>query len=183
MTDNQQMDPVSDDEFEAMVANAPARKAALDFATAHWVERDMRATWRLTHPTLRRCWTQAWLMPNLDTARGEEYDPDEIVEAFAEDEVDHPLWEPFARAAERRATLPASQATWGVNANPVVVAPDVLLVRYLPVPDSGVIQPGELYASVPLVVQYEEGAGWRLLNFVSEQIPEPGWPPRLGGEG
>lgn len=29
-------------------------------------------------------------------------------------------------------------------------------------------------------MQYDEGVGWRLLNFTSEQIPQPGWPPSMG---
>lgn len=175
------MDPEHEDDDAVYAAQAPVMRAAWAFAGAYWVDHDMRATWRATHPTLRRCWAQAWLMPLLDQARAEGFEPDEVVEAFAADEVDHPLWRPFARTtAKGAAGENVSRETWGVKVNPDFVAPEVMLVRLLPIPDSGVIQPDELYASVPLLMQYDEGPGWRTLNFVSEQIPEPSWPPNLG---
>ncbi|WP_367324805.1 hypothetical protein [Streptomyces sp. HUAS ZL42] len=175
------MDPEQEDEAEVLAAQAPVMQAAWAFAGAFWVDHDMRAAWRATHPTLRRCWAQAWLMPLLGQARADGYDPDEVVEAFAADEVEHDLWRPFARTqAQQGATLPVDRETWGVKVNPDFIAPDVMLVRLLPIPPGGVIQPGEQYVSVPLLMQYDEGPGWRLLNFVSEQIPVPGWPPQLG---
>ncbi|MEU2712950.1 hypothetical protein [Streptomyces sp. NPDC007205] len=61
-----------------------------------------------------------------------------------------------------------------------VVIEAVMLVRLLPKPASGQIEVDEHYVSVPLLMQYSEGPGWRVLNFVSEQIPVPGW-PRSGG--
>jgi hypothetical protein len=172
------MDP--EDENEVYAAQAAVMKAAWAFAGAYWVDRDMRATWRATHPTMRRCWAQTWLMPMLDQARAEGYDPDETVEAFAADEVDHDLWRPFARTTVKHATLPVNRETWGVKVNPDFVAPGVMLVRMLPIPQDGVVQADEAYISVPLLMEYEDGPGWRLLNFVSEQIPVPGWPPQLG---
>ncbi|WP_405585323.1 hypothetical protein [Streptomyces sp. NBC_01092] len=176
------MDPESED-IAVYAAQAPLAKAAWAFVGAYWVDYDMRAAWLATHPTLRRCWVQAWLMPHLDDARAEGYDLDELAEAFADDEVEHPLWEPFARTQiEQGATLPVDRETWGTKVNPDFIAPGVMLVRLLPVPDSGVIQPGERYMSVPLLMQHDEGPGWRLLNFVSDQVPVPGWPPQLGAD-
>ncbi|MFF4839260.1 hypothetical protein ACFY2G_04255 [Streptomyces collinus] len=174
------MDP-EEIETKALVAQKPIMEAAWAFASAFWVDQDMRATWRATHPTLRRCWAQTWLMPLRDQARSDGLDPDEVVEAFTADEVDHPLWQPFARTQARQAsTLPVDPETWGVKVNPDLIAPDVALVRLLPIPASGVVEVGEQYVAVPLLVQYDEAAGWRMLNFVSEQVPVPGWPPQLG---
>jgi hypothetical protein len=170
-------------EAEALAAQKPVMQAAWAFAGAYWVDQDMRAAWRATHPTMRRCWAQAWLMPMLDEARRDGYDRDEVAEAFTADEVDHPLWRPFARTtAKHAATLPVDRDTWGVKVNPDFTAPGVMLVRLLPIPKGGAILPGEEYVAVPLLMQYDEGPGWRLLNFVSEQIPEPGWPPQLGAQ-
>ena len=164
-----------------IAAQAPVMQAAWEFAGAYWVDHNMRAAWRATHLTLRRCWTQAWLMPLIEQVRAEGLDPGEVVEAFAEGEVEHALWEPFARTQTRQAqTLPVDRETWGTKVNPDFIAPGVMLVRLLPVPPDGVIQPGEAYLSVPLLLQHDEGSGWRLLNFVSEEIPVPGWPPQLG---
>ncbi len=178
MTDNRPMN-LDPEDAAIYAAQAPVINAAWAFAEAFWVDRDMRATWKAAHPTLRHCWTQTWLMPMRAQARAEGFGPDEVVEAFAVDEVDHPLWEPFARTTLRGATLPVTRETWGMKVNPDYVAPDVVLVRLLPVPASGQIEVDETYASVPLLMQHDEGDGWRLLNFVSEQIPVPGWPPQM----
>lgn len=167
------------DDDEVYAAQAAVMQGAWAFAGAFWVDHDMRATWKVTHPTMRRCWAQTWLLPMLDHARAEGYDPDEVIEAFTADRVEHELWRPFARTTIKGATLPVQRDTWGMKVNPDFVAPDVMLVRLLPIPEGGSIRPDEQYVSVPLLMQYDDGPGWRLLNMVSEQIPEPGWPPRL----
>ncbi|MGW4975426.1 hypothetical protein [Streptomyces mirabilis] len=179
MADNQPMEP-DDEDIAAYAAQHAITDAAWKFAEAYWTDGDLRAAWIASHPTLRRCWAQTWLMPMREQARAEGLEPDEVVEAFTADEVDHPLWEPFARTTIRGADLPVNRDTWGIKLNPDFVAPDVALLRLLPTPSDGVIHPGEHYVSVPLLMQYEDGPGWRLLNLVSEWIPEPGWPPNMG---
>lgn len=176
------MEP-DDEDIAAYAAQHAIISAAWKFVEPYWVDHDVRAAWVATHPTLRLCWAQQWLTPMRAQARADGLNPDAVVEAFTADEVDHPLWEPFERAALKGATLPVTPETWGIKANPEYLAPDVALLRLLPTPTDGVIRPGEQYMSVPLVMQYEDGPGWRLLNFASEQIPEPGWPPRLGADG
>lgn len=180
MTENQPMEPDNED-IAVYTAQAAIADAAWAFADAYWADGDIRSAWAAAHPTLRRCWAQTWLMPLRAQARADGLDPDEVVEAFTADEVDHPLWEPFARKASKGATLPVNRDTWGIGVNPDFLAPDMALVRLLPAPSDGVIHPGEEYVSVPLLMQYEDGPGWRLLNFVSEQVPVPGWPPQMGG--
>lgn len=180
MTDNRPMEP-DDEDIALYAAQHAITGAAWEFAGAYWADGDMRAAWAATHPTLRRCWAQTWLTPLRAQARADGLDPDEVVEAFTADEVDHPLWEPFARTASRGADLPVTRETWGIKVNPDFLAPDLALLRLLPTPSDGVIHPGEQYVAVPLLMRYEDGPGWRLLNFVSEQVPVPGWPPQLGG--
>lgn len=183
MTHNAPMEPENED-LAAYIAQGPVSQAAWRFAETFWVEHDVRATWKAAHPTLRRCWAQTWLMPLRDEVRAEGYDLDEVVEVFTDDEVEHDLWEPFARGLAVTAnSLPVSRETWGTKVNPDYVAPDVMLVRLLPIPSDGVIRPGESYMSVPLLMQFEEDPGWRVLNFVSEEIPVPGWPPQMGAGG
>ncbi|MDX3763608.1 hypothetical protein [Streptomyces sp. AK02-04a] len=134
---------------------------------AYWIERDMRSAWRVTHPTLRRCWTQSWLMPLLDQGYAAMYDPDVVLEAFAEDEVDHVLWREFARRQIKRSIpLAGDQESWGIEANPDLMAPDLMRVRLLSIPAGGAFRSGEMDASVPLLMQYDVGPGWRLLNFL-----------------
>lgn len=172
------MEP-DDEDIELYAAQAPIVNAAWKFIGAYWIDGDMRAVWAATHPTLRRCWAQAWLTPMRQMARADGLDPDEVVEAFAADEVDHPLWEPFQRATIQGANLPVTREAWGIKVNPEYPAPNLALLRLLPTPADGAIRPDEHYMSVPLLMQFDEGAGWRLLNFVSEQVPVPGWPPRM----
>lgn len=167
--------------YAIYVTQVPVMNAAWAFAKTYWIDQDMRATWRLTHPTLRRCWSQAWLMPLLEQGRVGGYDPDAVAEAFAEDEVDHELWTCFVRTqVMHTASLAIDQDSWGLKANPEFVAPDVMLVRLLSIPDAGAVGLDATVTSVPLLMQYDVEPGWRLLNFGSDQIPVPGWPPHLG---
>lgn len=71
----------------------------------------MRATWRATHPTLRHYWTQAWLAPRLPHTRLRGHNPDDVVEAFSQDNVDHELWHPFAHTRIKNAALPITPDT------------------------------------------------------------------------
>lgn len=154
---------------------------ALAFADLYWGRRDIEAAWLLTDPLLRRCWGQAWLLPMRDKARSEGFDPDDVIEAFTADEPQHELWAHFVRAQSRvRPDEPRIDVrAWGVKVNPDPVGLDLELVRYLPTPASGVIQPEELYVAMPLLMRYTEGAGWRMLNFSGEVVPTPGWPPTM----
>ncbi|MER7716818.1 hypothetical protein ABTX99_07670 [Streptomyces flaveolus] len=158
---------------------APVALAAWSFAEAYWVDKNMELAWVSVDPLLRRCWTQAWLQPLRARAISDGFDPDEVVEAFADAAPQHPLWHPFARRQVEQATLPVTREGWGVKVHPEIVAPDVELVRLMPVPEGGELQPNETYASVPLLMRYDAAAGWRVLNFVSDAVPTPGWPPTM----
>ncbi|WP_129312382.1 hypothetical protein [Streptomyces sp. L2] len=170
-----------DHDYAMYVAQTPVMNAAWAFAVAYWIDRDMRAAWRVTHPTLRRCWTQAWLSPLLAHGRVDGH-PEAVVEAFAEDEVRHEFWEPFAHAQVSRSTpLALDREAWGMQANPDLVAPYMMLVRLVSTAPTGAGRSDEPCSSVPLLMQYDAGPGWRLLNFASERMPVPGWrPPRFG---
>lgn len=164
---------------ERYAADAPIMRNAWAFAKAYWIDHDMREAWLCTDPLMRRCWVQAWAYPLLAELRGDGYDPEAVVEALIQDEPTHELWKPFACTQLKGATLPVDVETWGIKVNPEPVALDVELLRLLPKPASGVIEPGERYVSQPLLMRFEEGEGWRLLNFVRETLPTPGWPPVL----
>ncbi|MFC9054123.1 hypothetical protein [Streptomyces anthocyanicus] len=158
---------------------APVALAAWSFAEAYWVDKNMEPAWVAVDPLLRRCWTQSWLQPLRARAISDGFDPDEVVEAFADAAPQHPLWRPFAERQVEQATLPVTREGWGVKVHPEIVAPDVELVRLMPVPEGGELQPNETYASVPLLMRYDAAAGWRVLNFVSDAVPTPGWPPTM----
>ncbi|MEU6703866.1 hypothetical protein [Streptomyces wuyuanensis] len=172
------MSPDEDDLVHA--TQAPVLSAAWAFAGAFWADRDLDAAWLYVDPLLRRCWAQMWLFPLLDVAREDGHDPEAVVEAFTADVPDHDLWPPFARTQLRHADLPVDRETWGVKVNPELIAPDIELVHLMPIPEGGVLYPGETRTAVPLLMRYEDGPGWRLLNFVSPAVPAPGWPPAMG---
>ncbi|MFJ8766679.1 hypothetical protein [Streptomyces clavifer] len=168
----------SDDERYA--ADAPIMQNAWAFAKAFWVDHDMEETWLCTDPLMRRCWVQAWMHPLLDELRADGYDRDQVVEDLVKDQPAHELWAPFARTQLKGAAMqPVDVETWGIKVNPEPVALDVELLHLLPKPAGGVIQPGETYTSQPLLMRFEQGEGWRVLNLVGVVPPTPGWPPVL----
>lgn len=52
------------------------------------------------------------------------------------------------------------------------------LLYMLPKPAEGDVASGEV--RMPLLLSYDESVDWRVLNFLSEQPPVPGWPPQMG---
>lgn len=161
------------DDYATYAVQAAVMNAAWAFAEAYWIHRDMRRAWRTSHPQLRRRWVKAWLLSRDGQlhARQYDYETDEVVEAFAEDHVDHGLWERFARAQVEEASITLDQGTWGVEANPEFAAPDLVLVRIVQVPSGGVGFSHGARAPMPLLMHYHVGFGWRLLSFSNAQIP------------
>ncbi|MEV7004764.1 hypothetical protein AB0N62_45530 [Streptomyces sp. NPDC093982] len=159
------------DDYAMYAAQAPVMNAAWAFADAYWIRSDMRSTWGATHPCMRRRWAHAWLVALEEGPLLEGVDIATVVEAFAEDRVDHDLWEPFARDQVNAISLAIDQKTWGVEANPEVVACDVMLVRLVRLPLEGAKFQDEVRTSVSLLMQYDVRPGWRLLYALSEHIP------------
>lgn len=146
-----------------------------------WNDWDVRTSWRLLHPVLRRCWVQHWMShlgPEVVRSMG---DRDALLAGLTEDEPRHRWWAFFeASAVEYLAGLdPADGREWGVGAEPHLVAPDVELLAIWPVPDDPAAPVPEGSPHVPMLMRFEPHAGWRLLNFFSVDEPVPGWPPNL----
>lgn len=164
-----------------MAAHAEVVEGVFAFAEPFWGRRDLRAAWPHTDPDLRRCWAQQWLTPVRERVRRDGFRPGEVVEAFAEDEPDHPLFPVFEELQMPRLLGAGPVHTWGTTFGHRLVAPDVELVHLMPVPDDGsvrVLRPGEAFVGMPFLMSLREGR-WRVLNFFSERLPEPGWPPVL----
>jgi hypothetical protein len=161
------------DDYAMYAGQAPVMNAAWAFADGYWIRSDMRSTWRATHPCMRRRWAHAWLGSLGYRRLVEGVSPGAVVEAFVEDRVDHDLWEHFARDQVKAASLVIDQETWGVEANPEVVACDMVLVRLVRMPPGGASFQDGVHASVSLLMQYDVGPGWRLLYALSE--PTPTW--------
>ena len=154
--------------------------AGFAFTRAVWGDRSITAAWPHVDPLLRRCWAQAWLQDQRDHTRSLGFDPDEVVEAFTEEQPDHPLWGIFEELQlELLHGWGQGVHEWGVTARHIVVGLDLEQLYMMPRPDEGDVVPADA-PFLPLLMRYDQEAGWRVLNFVSEQIPEPGWPPNLG---
>ncbi|MGW7722198.1 hypothetical protein ACWGJ6_02420 [Streptomyces canus] len=153
--------------------------AGFAFTRALWGEQSLTKAWPLTDPELRRCMAQAWLHGQKDTAYRAGFDPDDVVEAFAADRPDHPLWCVFEelQLPDLLAWRPGAHE-WMVTAEHKLIALDTELLYMLPRPAEGDVVPvGTPF--LPLVMRHDERAGWRVLNFLSDALPEPGWPPRM----
>lgn len=161
----------------------PVAKAGSAFTQAIWGDQNITGAWPLVDPLLRRCWAQAWLKDQREHTQAVGFDPDEVVEAFTVDEPDHPLWCVFEEL-QLDVLLKWRQGVheWGMTARHIVVGLDIELLYALPRSTAALVVPeGSPY--VPLLMRYDQDAGWRVLNFLSEQVPVPGWPPQLGAGG
>ncbi|MFD4788886.1 hypothetical protein ACFWN1_17885 [Streptomyces sp. NPDC058459] len=174
------MDP---NEFDAETLDAlahwPVCEAGYGFTRAVWRDVSLTAAWPHVDPLLRRCWAQTWLQDQRDVAREDGYDPDDVVEAFTADRPVHSLWPVFEEV--QLASLHGwvqGVHEWGPTAEHKPVGLDLELVYMVPRPASGNVVP-EGGAWMPLLMRYDPVAGWRVLNFLAEIVPEPGWPPRL----
>jgi hypothetical protein len=176
MTKSSEMSPQDQED----AAHFAVCEAGYHFVHAVWGARNLSRAWPHVDPLLRRCWAQAWLNGQQDKARGDGFEPAGVVDAFTAEKPEHPLWRIFTGLQtdlllER---CPKDVADWSLTARHILVAPDVELLRLLPPPAQGdVAAVGTQF--MPLVMRYEPGPGWRVLNFTSENIPVPGWPPTM----
>ncbi|KAB1149230.1 hypothetical protein F7R91_05585 [Streptomyces luteolifulvus] len=154
--------------------------AGFAFTSAIWRDRSMTAAWPHVDPVLRRCWAQGWLHDQRGRARELGFEPDEVVEAFTEEEPQHSLWSVF-EDLQVRALLEWKPGVheWWATARHIVAGLDLEMLYMMPKPAEGDIAAADS-PFLQLLMRYDQAAGWRVLNFLSEEIPVPGWPPRLG---
>lgn len=154
----------------------------LAFVHGVWRWRDLLAAWRFVDPLLRRCWAQAWLYPVRDAMEARGDDPDAVVEAFTADQPTHALWKKFARDQMRHLlrTYPNDLIEWAPTARHILVGIDLEMLYLLPAPAEGDIVE-DVSVRLPLLMRFDPSFGWRVLSFVGEDVPVPGWPPVLEG--
>lgn len=159
-------------------AHNAVRAAGFAFTEALWGGQSLIKAWPLLDPELRRCMAQAWLYGQEGMARRVGFEPDDVVEAFTADQPEHPLWCVFEelQLPDLLEWKPGVHE-WAVTAHSNPVALDVELIYMVPPTEDGIVSDTSVY--LPLVMRYDPVAGWRVLNFLSDGRPEPGWPPRL----
>jgi len=177
--DPAQLDP---DEFSRIRAQIPVTSAAWRFLTPALRDNDLTVAWPAVDLTLRLCWAQAWLGLNRAQAAADGYDLHEVAVALTDDAPSHPLWRHFSRVLLRdlHGVANVDPNTWGIGANVRVVDVDteVLYLQDMTGLEGGVWQPGQERSVLPIVMRLAHGQ-WRVLNFGSETVPIPGWPPTL----
>jgi len=144
---------------------------------AFWQEWNVRLAWPLLDPVLRRVWVQHWhshLDPAVAASLG---DRDALLDALTADDPGNRWWAFFeASAVEYLAGLVDDDVTeWAVSAEPMLMGPDMELLGLWPATEDGTADGSG--PCVPLLMRYEPDVGWLLLNFMSADVPEPGWPP------
>lgn len=146
--------------------------------TAFWDHWDVRTAWPLLDPLLRRVWVQHWLS-HLDDGGRALGDRDELLAGLTVATPKHRWWGFFeASAVELLAGLaPADIMAWGISAEPHVLGLDLELLALWPVPACPTDPVSADSPHVPMLMRFEPNLGWRLLNFMSAAVPEPGWPP------
>lgn len=144
-----------------------------------WGEQDLRTAWHLTDPEFRTCLAQRWILDNEQEFASSAWERDEVVSAFEADAPDHELWHHFERVHLRGWRQLGDLTQFGTGTATRVVALDVEEVLLFP-PEVTELQPGEESPAVPILLRHTPEVGWRVLNFGSEVVPQPGWPPLLG---
>lgn len=143
---------------------------------------DLITAWEAMHPVLRLCWAQWWTDANRGALRTHGYGVEETAEALSEiSQGEHPLWKDFSRVILRdfRKAYPLDADTAAIGSAPRVIDLDTELLYIHPdSPQGGLWQEGEFRAAYAMVMRLEQGE-WKILNWASETIPTPGYPPTL----
>lgn len=182
MTDNfdpAQLDP---DEREVIAAQIPVVSAAWRFIIPALQDEDLAAAWPAVDPCLRMCWAQEWLGLNSADAEAEGYDLAQVADELADEAPTHTLWRHFSRVLLRDilGIVHLDPDTWCIGANARILGVDIELL-YLQDKtglEGDTWQPGMERLVLPIVMRLDDEQ-WRILNYGSETIPTPGWPPTL----
>ena len=172
-----------DEEDNEAIAQSEVVSTAAKFLHAFYNGELVRA-WDVVHPQLRLCWVQWWATANKDALRRSGYELVATAEEIARSTpTEHPLWTDFERVLLRdfRNAYPLSLATSGIGAATRVIALDTeLLYIHAEIPPGGVWEENAASFVYPMVMQLH-GSRWTVLNWASDVIPTPGYPPTLSG--
>ena len=173
---------LSQEEKEVILSQAKIVQSAWRFLEEFYTHGDLEACWGLMDPTLRLCWAQWWSGENASALKTDGYDLAQTAEDLVEHGDSHEAWDDFQRVILRefRSAFPLDVDQAGIGAEPRVIAQDVqLLYVHVKPPERGRWKPDETSLVRPLVLRLV-GSEWKILNLGYDQIPEPGWPPKLG---
>lgn len=170
-----------DESLEDIAAQTAVVSAAWKFLRSFY-DGDFSTAWTVMHPVFRLCLVQWWAHANRDSLEATGYSVEKTAEELAQSSPgEHELWGSFARVILRdmRNAYPLDPAVAGIGSTPRVLALDTELLYVHPEPPAnGLWLPGEFSMAYGLVMRLTEGQ-WAVLNWGSEAVPTPGYPPAL----
>lgn len=170
-----------DDILHDIAAQTAVVSAAWKFLQAFYGG-DLTAAWSVMHPLFRLCLAQWWADANRDSFEATGYSVEKTAEELAQSSPgEHELWSSFARVILRdfRSAFPLDPDRAGIGSTPRVLALDTELLYVHPEPPAnGLWQSGASSRAYGLVMQLTEGQ-WAVMNWGSEAVPSPGYPPTL----
>jgi hypothetical protein len=145
-------------------------------------EGDFASAWEKANPVFRLCLAQWWAHGNKDKLQASGYDFVTTAEGLAlRAPGEHPLWDQFAGVVLRdfRKAYPLDVAAAAIGSAPRPIAIDTELLYVHPeMPEGGLWQADERREVYSLLMKFETSK-WTVLNWASERIPTPGYPPSL----
>ncbi|RJT81085.1 hypothetical protein D6T63_07900 [Arthrobacter cheniae] len=170
-----------EDTRQEMIAQVQVTSVAWKFLR-HFYNGDLAAAWKVMHPTLRLCLSQWWVDANRDAIRGEGLDIEVTAEQLSSQAgPQHKLWQHFERVLLRdfSRAYPLDPDRAGIGSLLRVIEMDTELLYVHPdSPEGRLWAPGESLPVYPLVIGLTNGE-WKVLNWASDVVPEPGFPPTL----
>lgn len=143
---------------------------------------DFASAWEKANPVFRLCLAQWWASANKAKLEASGHELTMTAERLALSVPgEHPLWSQFAGVILRdfRNAYPLDIAAAGIGSAPRLIAIDTELLYVHPeIPDGGLWQEDESRPVYPLLMRFETGK-WTVLNWSSDRIPTPGYPPSL----
>ncbi len=125
---------------------------------------------------------QWWATANKGALRQAGYELVKSAEDLARSvPKEHPLWTEFERVVLRdfRNAYPLNLAISGIGVAPRVIALDTeLLYVHSEIPPGGVWEESADSFAYPMVMKLDDST-WSVLNWASDVIPTPGYPPIL----
>ncbi len=149
------------------------------------IDRDLRAAWPMTDPTLRLVLAQDWIWSfRHHPVIGHDADWDRLAEGLAACPSEHPLWDRFAADTIelwQKIWRGFGSSEWTVWDQPEVLGLDLEMVSFVAPDDEGVTKPSRSRFARRFALRHTDD-GWKVAGINGEQMFEPGWPPSLADQ-
>jgi hypothetical protein len=172
----------SPEELEAHFAEDGPVAASREWLSTIFERNDLLAAWRKTDLELRQVLVQAWIWANRSHPLIVGLDRENLASELARSEPSHPLWRFFEESQLRE-----FKEVWGelnldrlgAASRPRPIAPDYELVIWLDTKGDVLhIEQPPFEEDALVLLMRSTPEGWLVAGLGSEEVPEPGWPPK-----